>query len=133
MRAAPTLGGLGVLVFLLGRAAPVCAQATVSLRHQDVHSTWTERATSALGIFAFMGLAWLMSSDRRRVPYRVIGWGLVLQLLFGLFAIKTRAGLALFSAGLLALAIWLLRYDIARRNAQQKGLVRFIALCLLSG
>ena len=43
------------------------------------------------------------------------------------------AGLALFSAGLLALAVWLLRYDIARRNAQQKGLVRFIALCLLSG
>jgi hypothetical protein len=43
------------------------------------------------------------------------------------------AGLALFSAGLLALAVWLLRYDIARRNAQQQGLVRFIALCLLSG
>jgi len=33
------------------------------------------------------------------------------------------AGLALFSAGLLALAVWLLRYDIARRNARQKGLV----------
>jgi hypothetical protein len=43
------------------------------------------------------------------------------------------AGLALFSAGLLALAVWLLRYDIARRNARQQGLVRFIALCLLSG
>ena len=43
------------------------------------------------------------------------------------------AGLRLFAAGLLALAVWLLRYDIARRNAQQQGLVRFIALCLLSG
>ena len=42
-------------------------------------------------------------------------------------------GLRLFAAGLLALAVWLLRYDIARRNAQQQGLVRFIALCLLSG
>jgi hypothetical protein len=42
-------------------------------------------------------------------------------------------GLALFAAGLLALAVWLLRYDIARRNARQQGLVRFIALCLLSG
>ncbi len=42
-------------------------------------------------------------------------------------------GLRLFGAGLLALAVWLLRYDIARRNAQQQGLVRFIALCLLSG
>ncbi|OHC65653.1 MAG: hypothetical protein A3H93_18690 [Rhodocyclales bacterium RIFCSPLOWO2_02_FULL_63_24] len=43
------------------------------------------------------------------------------------------AGLALFAAGLLALALWLLRYDIARRNAGQAGLTRFIALCLLSG
>jgi hypothetical protein len=42
-------------------------------------------------------------------------------------------GLRLFAAGLLALAAWLLRYDIARRNARQTGLVRFIALCLLSG
>lgn len=43
------------------------------------------------------------------------------------------AGLRLFATGLLALAVWLLRYDIARRNAQQQGLVRFIALCLISG
>ena len=32
-----------------------------------------------------------------------------------------------------ALAAWLLRYDIARRNARQSGLTRYIALCLLSG
>jgi len=39
----------------------------------------------------------------------------------------------LFSLGLLALAIWLLRYDIARRNIATEGLTRFIAACLLSG
>ena len=43
------------------------------------------------------------------------------------------AGLGLFSAGLLALASWLLRYGIARLNARQRGLTRFIAICLLSG
>ena len=43
------------------------------------------------------------------------------------------AGLRLFAASLLALAAWLLRHDIARRNARQQGLTRFIALCLLSG
>ncbi len=42
-------------------------------------------------------------------------------------------GLRFFAAGLLALAAWLLRYDIARRNARQQGLTRFIAICLLSG
>ncbi|WP_246265556.1 hypothetical protein [Aromatoleum diolicum] len=44
-----------------------------------------------------------------------------------------QSGLMIFSAGLLALAMWLLRYDIARHNARQKGLTRYIALCLLSG
>jgi hypothetical protein len=43
------------------------------------------------------------------------------------------AGLALFSAGLLALAAWLLRYDIAQRNMKRPGLTGFIAHCLLAG
>lgn len=42
------------------------------------------------------------------------------------------AGL-LFPATLLALAIWLLKQDIARRTVRQNGLTRFIAVCLLSG
>lgn len=42
-------------------------------------------------------------------------------------------GLRIFAAGLLGLALWLFRYDIARHNAKQHGLARFIAICLLSG
>lgn len=42
-------------------------------------------------------------------------------------------GLRIFAAGLLALAVWLSRFDIARHNARQRGLVRYIALCLLAG
>lgn len=42
-------------------------------------------------------------------------------------------GLALYAAGLLALALWLLEYDIARHNCRQRGLTRYIAICLLSG
>ncbi len=44
-----------------------------------------------------------------------------------------QTGLEFFAGGLLALAAWLLRYDIARRNARQRGLTRFIAICLMSG
>lgn len=43
------------------------------------------------------------------------------------------SGLKLFSASLLALAAWLARYDIARRNVRETGLTRFIAVCLLGG
>lgn len=42
-------------------------------------------------------------------------------------------GLRLFAFGLLAMAFWLLRHDIARRTVRQSGLTRFIAACLLSG
>lgn len=38
-----------------------------------------------------------------------------------------------FGATLLALALWLMRQDIARRTVKDKGLTRFIAVCLLSG
>ena len=43
------------------------------------------------------------------------------------------AGLTVFAAGLLALAVWLLVFDIARHTVGQHGLTRFIGVCLLSG
>lgn len=42
-------------------------------------------------------------------------------------------GSRLAGLGMLALAIWLLRYDIARRTVQQHGLTRYMAWCLLLG
>jgi hypothetical protein len=39
----------------------------------------------------------------------------------------------IFGAALVALALWLLRYDIARRTVRNRGLTRFTAVCLLSG
>jgi len=44
-----------------------------------------------------------------------------------------QAGSAAQAAGLLALALWLARQDIARRTVRERGLTRFIAVCLLSG
>lgn len=43
------------------------------------------------------------------------------------------AGSAAQAAGLLALALWLARQDIARRTVRERGLTRFVAVCLLSG
>lgn len=40
---------------------------------------------------------------------------------------------ALFGLGLALLALWLLSFDIARRNVRLSGLPRFVAVCLLSG
>jgi hypothetical protein len=47
--------------------------------------------------------------------------------------VSLASGVRLAGVGMLALAGWLLRYDIARRTVRQRGLTRFIAVCLLSG
>ena len=43
------------------------------------------------------------------------------------------SGALIYGIGLLGLALWLLRQDIARRTVKERGLTRFIAVCLLSG
>jgi hypothetical protein len=42
-------------------------------------------------------------------------------------------GSRLAGVGMIALALWLLQFDIARRTVQQQGLTRYIAWCLLLG
>jgi hypothetical protein len=42
-------------------------------------------------------------------------------------------GMRVSGAGMVALAAWLLRYDIARRTVRRSGLTRFIAVALLLG
>jgi len=38
------------------------------------------------------GICWLLSRDRPAVPWRLVVWGLALQLLFGFFVLKTAPG-----------------------------------------
>ena len=46
------------------------------------------RFVSFFGLFVLVFLAWLMSENRRKVPWRVILWGIGLQLLFGLLVLS---------------------------------------------
>jgi hypothetical protein len=59
----------------------------------------------------------------------------VLVLLAGLVLLPfdLQLGTRLAGLGLLALAGWLVTYDIARRTVRMSGLTRYIAVCLLSG
>ncbi len=50
-----------------------------------------------------------------------------------LSAFNFAAGVRLAGAGMVALAAWLVVFDIARRNLGHRRLVRFIAWCLFSG
>ena len=51
----------------------------------------------------------------------------------GLLGAGSAWGAQVFAAGVLGLAVWLLKQDIARRTVRGQGLTRFIAVCLLSG
>ncbi|HET7618355.1 MAG TPA: hypothetical protein VFK20_07590 [Vicinamibacterales bacterium] len=42
-------------------------------------------------------------------------------------------GTRLLGAGIVLMAAWLARHDIARRTVHQRGLTRFMAVCLLAG
>jgi hypothetical protein len=55
--------------------------------------------------------------------------GVVVGSIPGQFGLGTRIA----GAGLIVLALWLLRYDIARYTVRKTGLTRFIAVCLLAG
>ncbi len=51
---------------------------------------------SFAGIFILMGVAWLLSEDRRRINWRVVLWGTAFQLLFALFIFVVPAGSKVF-------------------------------------
>lgn len=55
-----------------------------------------ERLVSILGCFVLLGLAWLLSNNKREINYRVVIWGLVLQMLFAVIILKTTPGQAVF-------------------------------------
>lgn len=48
-------------------------------------------------------------------------------------SVDDSGSLAPMGPGLLAMALWLVRYDVARRTVRQSGLVRYVAVCLLGG
>lgn len=51
---------------------------------------------SFLGIFILIGFAWLFSADRKKMNWRVIIWGLLLQIIIALFVFVVPAGTKLF-------------------------------------
>ncbi len=55
-----------------------------------------ERLISAFGLLVMLGLAWLMSSDRRRINLRTVGGGLFLQLAFANAILRTETGRRVF-------------------------------------
>ncbi|HEY8483799.1 MAG TPA: nucleoside transporter C-terminal domain-containing protein [Longimicrobiales bacterium] len=81
-----------------GRAGLGAAGEAVQRARAEVQTRLVDRLVSALGLVTLLVLAWLLSMDRRTIPWRVVLWGTALQFVFGVFILKTPVGERLFAA-----------------------------------
>ncbi len=56
----------------------------------------SERLVSVLGLIVIIGLAWLMSSNKKRFPMRIVLSGLALQFAFAVIILRTKPGKWIF-------------------------------------
>jgi concentrative nucleoside transporter, CNT family len=56
-----------------------------------------ERLIGLVGIGVILTIAFVLSSDRRAIKLRTVGWGLLLQLAFALFVLKTPVGVSILA------------------------------------
>jgi CNT family concentrative nucleoside transporter len=54
------------------------------------------RLQPLIGLAGILGLAYLLSTSRRAISLRIVGWGFGLQVLFALIVLKTDAGIRAF-------------------------------------
>ncbi len=79
-----------------GQGGRTAAQALREAR-ANVSTAWYERLISLFGMAVLLFIAWLMSVDRKVVPWRIILWGMALQFVFALFILRTPVGAAVFA------------------------------------
>ena len=113
----------GVAASTLGAAGAADAPATdavaqaqspglgISIASEGLDTSFPERLRSLLGMLALGGLAWCFSVNRGAIPWRVVAWGVSLQLIFAFFILKTAVGLALFQ-GANTVVVGLLGYTL---------------------
>jgi hypothetical protein len=118
--------GLGVLVWLVGNVLWL----TGSLVYQIV--LWWAGFLVLTIVGERLELSRLLRLSRNVQAAFLVAVGLFLAGLV-VAIVNLDAGVRLAGLGMIALALWLLRYDMARRTVRQTGLAQFIAACLLSG
>src|SRR5687767_15823374 len=70
---------------------------------------------SLVGFVIFAGLAWLLSSNRRRIAWKTVVWAVVLQLLIGLIIFRLPVSHRIL--------LWLNDAVLALLNASKSGSV----------
>ena len=71
-------------------------QALIEKKKSEDDTGILSRIMSIFGLFAFVGIAWLMSSKKNKVLWRLVAVGMGIQLVFAIFILWTPIGRAIF-------------------------------------
>ncbi len=69
----------------------------IEQKKQNDDTSIFSRIMSIVGIFGFIGIAFLMSNNKKRVLWKLVAVGTALQLVFAIFILWTTPGKAIFS------------------------------------
>ena len=92
LSASRSLDRIDLAVFGIGGAAAAAIAAVA-------HYGNMPRAQSFVGLIVILLIAYAASNNRRAIDLRTVSWGLVLQIVFALFVLKTRLGQQIFETG----------------------------------
>ena len=88
-----------------GAAAPIDSAGAAAQTEQgrsvrstaEIDTPFHQRLVSVLGMIVLLFIAWLLSVNRALIPWRLVFWGIGLQIVFALLILKTPAGEAFFT------------------------------------
>lgn len=72
-------------------------QALIERKKAEDTSSIFSRIMSIVGIFGFIGIAWLFSNNKKRVLWKLVAIGTGIQLVFAIFILWTPVGKAIFA------------------------------------
>ncbi|MEY4007699.1 MAG: hypothetical protein RLZZ467_731, partial [Gemmatimonadota bacterium] len=73
------------------------AAERLAAAQQGLDLPLTDRLMGVVGVATMIGLAWLLSNDRKRINWRLVASGIGLQAIFGVIVLKTGVGRAVFA------------------------------------
>lgn len=99
------LWAMALLLLLAGVFAPGAGAASLQAVGEQLggvgrslDTSLADRARSLVGLLLLVGVAWGFSTNRKRVDWRLVAWGVGLQLVFAVFILKTPLGEQIFTA-----------------------------------
>ncbi len=97
------------MVGMMSSAPP--AQTSIRVPRGSLDTPLLPRLRSLVGLASLLLAGWLLSADRKRVAWRVVIWGTVLQVAFALLILRTPVGAGIFE-GLNRVVVALLGFTV---------------------